>query len=65
VTVEWRKLVKQGSDVTAGPNVIPSAYAQPQSTPLKVTVGTAPNALDPIRIEKVTKVAKKTRRIEE
>jgi len=59
VTVEWNKLVKKGNDVSAGPNVIPTEYAQPQTTPIKVTLGGATD-LEPITIKKSTK--KTTRR---
>lgn len=51
VTVEWRKLVDQGGDVQAGPNVVPDTYARADSTPLKVTVAENPNTLDPFQIQ--------------
>ncbi|QDV39436.1 hypothetical protein [Tautonia plasticadhaerens] len=38
VTVEWRKLIHNGAEAVAGPNVVPAEYGRPESTPLKVTV---------------------------
>jgi hypothetical protein len=52
VTVQWTKLIKQGNDTLAGPNVIPPIYAKPETTPWKVTVKDAPNQLDPYTITK-------------
>jgi hypothetical protein len=52
VTVQWTKLIKQGGDTVAGPNVIPPIYGRPETTPLKVTVKDAPNQLDPFNITK-------------
>jgi hypothetical protein len=52
VTVQWTKLVKQGNDTVAGPNVIPPIYAKPDTTPLKATVKDAPNQLEPFKITK-------------
>jgi hypothetical protein len=45
VTVEWFKLLKKGRDIERGPNVIPSQYGKPETTPLKVKVEEKPNAL--------------------
>jgi hypothetical protein len=50
VTIEWYKLVKEGNDVKAGPNVIPRQYLSPETTPLKVTVKEGPNQLEPFKI---------------
>ncbi len=55
VTVQWTRLIRQGGDAVAGPNVIPSIYAKPETTPLKVTVKDAPNQLDPFNITKSKK----------
>ena len=52
VTVEWRKLVNQAGDFSAGPNVIPPKYSQPQTSPLTVTINESPNDLPAIEIEK-------------
>lgn len=38
VTVEWRKLIKKGTEALAGPNVVPKNYGSADTTPLKVTV---------------------------
>jgi hypothetical protein len=50
VTVQWTRPVKQGSDLVAGPNVIPRAYGTPATTPLQVTVKESDNALEPFAI---------------
>ena len=50
VTVQWMKPVKQGKDLVPGPNVVPKAYAEPSSTPLKATVAESENALEPFAI---------------
>lgn len=38
VTVQWYKLIKNGNDVTAGPNVVPRKYSQPTSSDLVLQV---------------------------
>jgi hypothetical protein len=38
VTVQWYKLIKNGNDVTAGPNVVPLKYSQATSSDLVVQV---------------------------
>lgn len=50
LTVEWYKLVKQGADVVAGPNVIPPKYASPKTSDLVVSVAAKPNKLPPIKL---------------
>lgn len=50
VTVQWMKPVKQGKDLVPGPNVVPKAYTEPASTPLKATVAESENALEPFAI---------------
>lgn len=50
VTVEWYKLVNQGADWQRGPNVIPSRYAGPGTTPLRVTIREGANSIDPFQI---------------
>ncbi len=52
VTVEWRKLVGKGNDVAAGPNVIPQAYGDPKTSPLRAKVAAAENDLPPFQITK-------------
>lgn len=47
VTVQWYKLVKNGADLIAGPNVVPRKYGQPGSSDLVVKVAEAgPNSVD-------------------
>jgi hypothetical protein len=50
VTVRWYKLVKQGSDLIAGPNVIPRKYTNPQSSELTIRIAAGENALPPIKL---------------
>jgi hypothetical protein len=50
VTVRWYKLVKQGSDLIAGPNVIPRKYTDPQSSDLTIRIAAGENALPPIKL---------------
>ncbi|MBA3483577.1 MAG: hypothetical protein H0T51_17355 [Pirellulales bacterium] len=50
VTVRWYKLVKEGSDLIAGPNVIPPKYTNPQSSNLTVRIAAGENALPPIKL---------------
>ncbi len=52
VTVEWRKLVTEGGDVHAGPDVIPKPYGKAESTPLKVSIQSGANALPAFDIKK-------------
>jgi hypothetical protein len=49
-TVQWNKLVKKGRDYAAGPNVVPKAYANPETSAWKIKVAEAPNELPPLRI---------------
>ncbi len=55
VTVQWTKLIQQGGDAVAGPNVIPLIYSSPETTPLKVSVKDAPNQLEPFNITRSRK----------
>jgi hypothetical protein len=50
LTVQWNKLVKNGSDVVAGPNVIPSKYSKPETSGIVVHVAAGPNSLQPIKL---------------
>jgi hypothetical protein len=52
VTVSWTKLITQGKDAVAGPNVIPPVYSKPETTPWKVTVKDGANQLEPYSITK-------------
>lgn len=51
VTIQWNKLVKKGSDVSAGPNVIPGPYSKPESSPWKATVAAPSTELSPYDIK--------------
>ena len=37
-TITWYQLTKQGGEVKAGPNVLPTKYANPKTSPWKVSV---------------------------
>ncbi len=52
VTVQWTKPIKQGADLVAGPNVIPSKYGQAATSPLQATVGESAVELEPFKITK-------------
>jgi hypothetical protein len=52
VTVQWNKLVKKGSDYSAGPNVVPPAYAKPETSPWKVNVAESGKVLESMDIKK-------------
>jgi hypothetical protein len=51
VTVVWHPRVIDGEDYLPGPNVLPLAYARPESTPWRVRVEPKVNELPPLRIE--------------
>jgi hypothetical protein len=50
VTVHWYKLIKNGNDVAAGPDVIPRKYGNPASSDLVVRIAAGENALPPIKL---------------
>jgi hypothetical protein len=50
LTIQWNKLVKNGNDVVAGPNVIPPKYSKPETSGIVVQVAAAPNTLQPIKL---------------
>jgi hypothetical protein len=51
-TIEWRRAVAgQTADEHVPPNVVPAAYASPQSTPLEVTIKEGENTFPPIAIQ--------------
>jgi hypothetical protein len=50
-TVEWRKLVANGGGAAAGPNVLPRVYANPKTSPVKVSVANGPVEIPPITIK--------------
>ena len=49
-TLQWNKLVKQRGNYSAGPNLVPRAYASATTSPWKVTVAARPNTLSPLAI---------------
>ena len=50
-TVQWFKVVSNEGGSGRGPNVLPRNYADPQATPLAITVVEGENAIPPIEIE--------------
>jgi len=50
VTVVWHPRVIDGEDYLPGPNVLPLAYARPETTPCRVRVSPKSNELPPLRI---------------
>jgi hypothetical protein len=50
VTLSWYKLVKQGPDIVAGPNVIPPKYTRPESSDITVRIAAGQNELPPIKL---------------
>ena len=50
VTVQWRKLIKQGPDLVQGPNVIPAKYGRPKTSDIVRKVTAGPNKLEPIKL---------------
>jgi hypothetical protein len=47
VTVQWNKLVKQGSDLIIGPNVVPPKFASEKTSDLKAVVtASGPNKFE-------------------
>jgi hypothetical protein len=50
LTVQWYKLIKNGKDVMAGPNVIPPKYAKPQTSDVVIHIAAGENELKPIKL---------------
>lgn len=50
LTIQWNKLVKNGADVVAGPNVVPAKYSKPETSGIVVQVAAGPNSLQPIKL---------------
>ena len=46
VTVQWNKLVKKGSDVVAGPNIVPRKYSVATSSDLKTAIKPGSNKIE-------------------
>ncbi|QDV39143.1 hypothetical protein [Tautonia plasticadhaerens] len=51
VTVQWRKLIRNGADALPGPDIVPPDYARPETTPLKAIVVEGENPSAEFRIE--------------
>jgi hypothetical protein len=49
-TIAWYKLVGQGNDVQAGPNVLPPKYNSPTTSKWEVRVAEQPTRLSPIQL---------------
>ena len=52
VTVQWRKLTRDGDETKAGPDLVPPRYQDPASTPLKVTVNEGSKTLPTLVVER-------------
>jgi hypothetical protein len=50
VTVLWYKPIKNGNDVTSGPNVIPAKYMKAETTDIEVKIVAGENNLPPIQL---------------
>ena len=50
VTIQWNKLVKNGSDLVVGPNVVPPKYSKPQTSNIEVRIAAGQNELPPIKL---------------
>ncbi|WP_406697453.1 hypothetical protein V5E97_01215 [Singulisphaera sp. Ch08] len=51
-TIQWNKIIKNGKDFKAGPDLIPKSYASRESSLWKIKVAEAPNELEPLTITK-------------
>lgn len=51
-TIEWFKVVNSAGGTGRGPNVLPPTYASRDTSPIKVTVASAPTELPPIEVTK-------------
>lgn len=52
VTIQWRKIVKSGSDYVPGPSLLPARYSRPETSDLIVRVAAGDNALPPIALKR-------------
>jgi major membrane immunogen (membrane-anchored lipoprotein) len=52
VTVQWRKVVKSGSDFVPGPSLLPAKYSRPETSDVTVRVAAGNNALAPIALKR-------------
>jgi hypothetical protein len=50
LTVQWYKPIKNGSDVVAGPNVIPPKYSRPETSDKIIKIAAGVNQLEPIKL---------------
>ncbi len=51
-TIQWNKLIQNGRDYKAGPNVVPKDYASRETSPWKIKVEALPKELEPLAIAK-------------
>lgn len=51
-TIAWYKLVNQGGDVKAGPNVLPPKYSSPKTSPWQISVAESPTRLSPVQLRR-------------
>lgn len=51
-TIAWYRLVNQGGDVKAGPNVLPPKYSNPKTSPWQISVAESPTRLSPVQIRR-------------
>ena len=52
VTVQWRKIVKSGSDYVPGPSLLPAKYSRPETSDLIIRVAAGNNNLPPIALKR-------------
>ena len=51
-TIAWYRLVGKGSDVQAGPNVLPPKYSHPKTSKWEVRVAENPTRLPPVQLRR-------------
>ena len=51
-TIAWYKLVNQGGDVKAGPNVLPSKYSNPRTSKWEIRIAESPTRLPPVQLRR-------------
>jgi hypothetical protein len=50
LTVQWYKPVREGAEMTSGPNVIPTKYSSPRTSDIVVHVASGENQIKSIKI---------------
>ena len=55
LTVELRSLVKNGGDVTAGPNTLPAKYGRAETSPVTVQIAEQTNDLPEIHNQEMSR----------